>query len=101
MSGESEIVVIGLVIGASPNKFNRGEAAAGEGPAPGVVNEEADSKKGVKNKQEAHELMVLFVDVVVPDANNRNKIVEHSNQGVKNEEQEESLVLKAYTVIRK
>jgi len=50
LSCESEIIVISLVIGASSNEFNSGEATAGKGPAPGVVDEKTDSKQGIKNE---------------------------------------------------
>lgn len=43
--------------------------------------------------------MVVFVDVVVPDRNNREKIVKGSQPRVKDKEQEVSLVLQADTVV--
>jgi len=64
--------MIRLVSGISTHKFDGGQTAASQEPAPKVVEEEAEAQKGVKRNKEAHQLVVFLVDVVIPDADNRD-----------------------------
>ena len=61
-----------LVSGISTHKFDGGKTAAGQEPAPKVVEEEAEAQKGIKRNKEAHQLVVVLVDIMIPNADNRN-----------------------------
>jgi len=71
--------MICLVSGISTHKFDGGQTAAGQEPAPKVVEEEAEAQKGVKRNKEAHQLVVVLVDVVIPNADNWDDHVAGTN----------------------
>jgi len=41
----------------------------------------------------------FLVDIVIPDTNDRDQEISSSNKGIKDEQQEESLVLKTNTIV--
>lgn len=98
-SSESVIVVIRLVSGISTHEFDGGKAATSQEPAPKVVEEEAEAQKGVKRDKEAHQFVIVLIDVVIPDADNRDDHVGGTYPWVQDEQEEESLVFQSDTVV--
>jgi len=60
--------VVCLVPSVSTNELNSSKTRASEEPAPKVVEEQASGGEGIEDQQEAHELMLFLVDIMVPDA---------------------------------
>lgn len=58
---EGEVVMIGLVACVPADELDGRETAAGEEPAPQIVDEEADGQEGIENYEVAHHLPVLLV----------------------------------------
>ena len=69
-SRECVVVVVCLVVCASSNELNGGQAAAGEHPAPDVVYEQARRQQNVEDEYEAHQAVIFLVDKMVPNADN-------------------------------
>jgi hypothetical protein len=67
--------MIGFVASVSSHELNGCKSTASEEPAPKVIEEQANREKGIKADKEGHEFMVIFVDIVIPNTNNRNQIV--------------------------
>jgi len=86
--------------GLSSNNFNCCETAACNKPAPNVVNKQARACYSVENNEEAHHLLVFFVDEMVPDCHGCEQEVTRPQPCIENEEQKEALVLEANTIIR-
>ena len=97
---EGVVVVVGLVAGVPAHELDGREAAASQEPAPKVVEEEAEAQQGVEGDEEAHEFVVVLVDVVIPNADDGDDHVARAYPRVQDEQQEESLVLKSNAIVR-
>lgn len=64
--------MVSLVAGISTHELDGGKTTASQEPAPKVVEEKAEAQERVESNEEAHKFVVLLVDVMIPNTNNRD-----------------------------
>lgn len=65
---------------------------------PDIHHKKNEGKEAICEENKAHQILILLVKVVIPDANHREKVVDDAKEQIEDEKQVKSLIFKANAV---